>query len=93
MIYMIESQVAYVLSAVQKMQKNGWKTVDVRPEIQRIYNDEIQAKLVGSVWESGCSSWYRTSDGKNTTIWPDFTFKFRAITREFDENAYFLEPK
>lgn len=91
MIYMIESQVNYVLDAVKKMARNAWKTVDVRPEAQRIYNDEIQQKLNGTVWESGCVSWYRTKDGKNTTIWPDFTFKFRAMTREFDEDAYFLE--
>lgn len=91
MIYMIESQVSYVLDGVRKMSEKGWRTVDVRPEFQRIYNDEIQVKLSGSVWESGCVSWYRTRGGVNTTVWPDFTFKFRSITREFDENAYFLE--
>jgi len=40
------------------------------------------------VWASGCSSWYLSASGRNTTIWPDFTFRFRRLTRRFDMAAY-----
>ena len=37
-------------------------------------------------------SWYLTRSGKNTTIWPGFTFEFRLRTRRFDEDAYEQVP-
>jgi hypothetical protein len=39
---------------------------------------------------SGCASWYLDADGKNTTIWPDFTWRFRHRTRRFKTEAYTL---
>jgi hypothetical protein len=39
---------------------------------------------------SGCASWYLDAQGNNTTIWPDFTFRFRHHTRRFDADAYAL---
>ena len=29
----------------------------------------------------GCASWYLDKHGHNTTLWPDFTFRFRKLTR------------
>jgi hypothetical protein len=46
-----------------------------------------------TVWNSGgCASWYIDANGKNTTVWPDFTFNFWRQTREFDAAAYELTP-
>ena len=45
------------------------------------------------MWNSGgCSSWYIDANGLNTTIWPDFTWRFRRLTRRFDVAAYEPEP-
>jgi hypothetical protein len=46
-----------------------------------------------TVWNSGgCASWYIDANGKNTTIWPDFTWRFWQQTRTFDVAAYELAP-
>ena len=38
-----------------------------------------------TVWSTGgCASWYLDAHGRNTTLWPRTTFKFRALLREFD---------
>ena len=37
-------------------------------------------------------AWYLDAEGRNTTIWPDFTFRFWKQTREFDAPAYELTP-
>jgi len=43
----------------------------------------------GTVWVSGgCSSYYIDARGRNSTIWPTFTWPFRRRTREFDAVAY-----
>ena len=90
MVYMIESQVNYVLSAMQYMDKKRIKQIDVTPSAQAEYNDRIQNKLQGSVWNSGgCQSWYlHPVSGKNVTLWPGFTWQFRQQTRRFDADAY-----
>jgi cation diffusion facilitator CzcD-associated flavoprotein CzcO len=88
MILMIESQVAYVVSAIETMRARGLTRVDVRQDVQTKYNDRIHERLKGTVWSTGCTSWYRTRNGKNTTLWPGFTFEFRLRTRKFDASAY-----
>jgi cation diffusion facilitator CzcD-associated flavoprotein CzcO len=88
MIVMIESQVAYVLDAVKRMRARGLESVEVRPDVQAAYNAHLQRRLANTVWASGCMSWYLTRTGKNTTLWPGFTFEFRWRTRRFDASAY-----
>ncbi|MBO0783992.1 MAG: 4-hydroxyacetophenone monooxygenase, partial [Ktedonobacteraceae bacterium] len=66
--------------------------VEVRPEFQEAFNKEMQQRLRGTVWSSGCSSWYLNANGRNTTIWPGFTFEFWRRTRRFDQHHYDLIP-
>ncbi|RLP55310.1 MAG: NAD(P)/FAD-dependent oxidoreductase [Ketobacter sp.] len=89
-VYMIESQLAYVLDAMKYMAKNDVNWVDVAPAAQKSFNAEIQGKLSGSVWnDGGCQSWYlHPVSGKNVTLWPGFTWQFRNQTRHFDSAAY-----
>jgi cation diffusion facilitator CzcD-associated flavoprotein CzcO len=94
MVFMIESQIAYVMDCIETMRAKKLKYVDVKPEAQARYNDEIQARLEKTVWNTGgCASWYRTKDGKNTTLWPGFTVEFRMRTRRFDPAPYHLVPE
>ncbi len=91
MVYMIESQVAYVMDALRAMETLDAETLEVRPEIQRAYNDELQRELAGTVWSvGGCRSWYLDAHGRNTTLWPSFTFRFRERTRKFDPADYLV---
>ena len=89
MIFMMESQFRYVLGAISALRDRRLRFVDVRPEVQTRYNVWVQRRLARSVWNTGgCRSWYLTRDGKNTTIWPGFTFEYRARTRRFDIERY-----
>jgi hypothetical protein len=92
MIVMIESQIAYIRDAIETIGRERLKLVDVRPGVQARYNARIHARLARTVWASGCKSWYQTRAGKNTTLWPGFTFDFRRLTRRFDPDAYELVP-
>jgi cation diffusion facilitator CzcD-associated flavoprotein CzcO len=90
MVYMIESQLAYVMDAIRVMDERAIATVEVRPEAVEQFNAEVQAMMPGTVWASGCASWYLDALGNNTTLWPDFTFRFRKRTRHFDPGSYEL---
>ena len=89
MVYMIESQVAYVDDALQIMDAEGLEVLETTPEAQAAYRDLIAEKSRGTVWlAGGCASWYLDEHGHNTTLWPDFTFRFRRLTRTFDRENY-----
>jgi cyclohexanone monooxygenase len=91
MIYMIESQTNYIIDAIQKMTKQNIKSIDVRKDVQTKFNIEIQKKLEGTIWLSGCKSWYLSADGKNHTVWPGFTLEFRNRTKHINLNDYHVE--
>ncbi|MCP2316217.1 putative flavoprotein CzcO associated with the cation diffusion facilitator CzcD [Nocardia amikacinitolerans] len=89
MVYMIESQINYIADALATVDRLGLRTVEVRREVQDSYNKDLQAKLSKTVWNTGgCASWYLDKHGNNTTLWPDFTFQFRRLTKKFDVSAY-----
>ncbi len=93
-IYMIEAQIAYIMDALRVMKSKDARALDVKPEAQRCWNAQLQSKLAKTVWNSGgCRSWYlHPESGKNFTIWPGFTWRFRWATRRFDPAAYeFIE--
>jgi cation diffusion facilitator CzcD-associated flavoprotein CzcO len=90
MIFMIESQLRYVMDALRVMDEQQIAAFEVRPEAMAAYNAQVQAMMPGTVWMSGCASWYLDSMGRNTTVWPDFTWRFRHRTRRFDTRAYHL---
>jgi len=92
MVLMIESQVAYVMDALREMRSNGWAAVEVDPGAVGDYNRDLQARHAGAVWQSGCRSWYLDAKGRNTALWPGFTFRFRKATRRFDAECYRVEP-
>ena len=77
MVYMIESQIAHVMAALEHMREHGARTIEVRPEVQERYNAELERRLEGTVWNTGCASWYLDRTGRNSTAWPDWTWKFR----------------
>jgi cation diffusion facilitator CzcD-associated flavoprotein CzcO len=80
-IYMIESQIAFVTDYLRALDGRGLTHLNLRRERHVQFNAELQEKLKRSVWGSGCRSWYLSADGLNRTIWPGRTFEYRAKTR------------
>jgi cation diffusion facilitator CzcD-associated flavoprotein CzcO len=93
MVYMIESQVAYVERALDAMDAEGLEVLETTEAAQTAYRDLIARKSEGTVWlAGGCGSWYLDEHGHNTTLWPDFTFRFRRLTSTFDRENYVGVP-
>jgi hypothetical protein len=89
MVFMIESQVAYVLDGIKKMRRERVKSVEVKADAQVDYNKMLGERFKNTVWiTGGCMSWYHTASGKNTTLWPGFSFQFRKQTKYFEFSAY-----
>ncbi len=90
LIFMIECQVEYVARMLQRMDREGLAWVDIRPEVMAGYNEQLQRDLDEvTVWDAGCSHYYRGPSGRIVTQWPHSMFAYRERTEAPDpEEAY-----
>ncbi|WP_425464592.1 flavin-containing monooxygenase [Nocardia yunnanensis] len=93
-VYMIESQIAYIVDALKTMRDNGIGRIELRPEVQDDFLDEMERRSADSVWlTGGCQSYYTTADGRNAGLYPNWSFEYRWRTRRFDVESYDLTPQ
>lgn len=84
-VHIMESQNNFIMDYIDKLSDlPGQAYFDVLPEIEEQYNKDLQEGLENMVWNSGCNSWYISSKGKNTNIYPGLSDQFRAMTKEVD---------
>jgi cation diffusion facilitator CzcD-associated flavoprotein CzcO len=75
-IFMIESQIRYSVKLIRRVLRSAGATVDVRADVQESFNQRVQRAFRGSVWASGCKSWYQGENGRQVALWPGFTFTY-----------------
>ena len=93
-VLMIEAQVEYVLRALEFMRAAGVATVEPRPEAQQAFLAEVDARMRPTVWSAGgCASWYMDRTGRNSTLWPSFTWAYGRRTRRFDPDLHLTAPR
>lgn len=88
MIFMMEAQYRYILGAIAHLKRMNARALDVKPGVMHAFNDDLQRRMRGTVWATGCSSWYQDATGKNVALWPGFTFAYRQRTGRFDPSRY-----
>jgi cation diffusion facilitator CzcD-associated flavoprotein CzcO len=89
-VFMIEAQVRYILGCLDWLERGRLPAVEVRSEVQRDWNDDLQrrfrrtvwqSKPGGSPWQLPCRSWYVNASGRNTTLWPGLSAGYWLMTR------------
>jgi cation diffusion facilitator CzcD-associated flavoprotein CzcO len=89
MVFIIESQIAYIRSALEQMREQQIVAVEPTQRAQDAWNADLQRRMERTVWSTGgCASWYLDEHGRNTTLWPRATFTFREQLRKFDLDQY-----
>ncbi|MCG8671516.1 MAG: NAD(P)/FAD-dependent oxidoreductase [Pseudomonadales bacterium] len=87
-IFMIENQVEYIMKCLQTMEGTGASYMDLKQSAQTKFNQGLQERLKGTVWTSGCQSWYQQADGRNVVIWPGTTWRYQQELKKVDKAAY-----
>jgi len=89
---LIELQMQFAIDALKVMERDGVASADVRPAVQDSFNEEVQRRLRGTVWNAGgCRSYYLDRNGRNSTIFPGSTLELRRRAR-FRASEYALVP-
>jgi cation diffusion facilitator CzcD-associated flavoprotein CzcO len=87
-IFMIEAQVNYIIQCIKLLKQKNADYIDVKPEAMTRFLGEMTQALTGTVWSSGCKSWYQTADGINFAIWPKSTWRYWLETRTVNQADY-----
>jgi cation diffusion facilitator CzcD-associated flavoprotein CzcO len=91
MIWMAESQTAYVMDALRVIRERKLASVEVRAEVQDRYMRWVGSELDRTVWaRGGCRSWYLDNGGRPSMMWPRTMWGFRRMLRRFDIEHYRL---
>lgn len=86
---MAESQTDYIVGAIRAMRDRGIDRLDVRPEAQQAFVDEVDAVLEGSTFtHGGCTSYYLDRTGRVALAWPWTMARMRRRLARFDVGAY-----
>lgn len=76
-IYTNEVQVEYIIKAmVRPILHRDFRLIDVKEAAEHCDATAVQARLKSMVWNAGCSNWNLDAAGRNTTNYPDETWKF-----------------
>jgi 4-hydroxyacetophenone monooxygenase len=93
LISILERQMHYVMSVLQKMFARQLRAVEVRKEIHDAYTAEVDRKHEGMIWtHPGMSTYYRNSKGRVVVCNPFRVIEFWNMTEEADLSDYHTEP-
>ena len=81
-LFIIESQMNYILDCIRTLKEQGLRSIEVRPEAERTYTEMIHREMERTVWKSGgCHSWYQSKSGHVIAMFPGFSFSYHRMTR------------
>lgn len=82
-VLMIEAQVHYAMSCLALMKRKNRRVMEVHPETQKQFVEDIHRRLQSTVWQNGgCHSWYQDPrTGENTTLWPGSVVAYLRRTK------------
>jgi cation diffusion facilitator CzcD-associated flavoprotein CzcO len=89
-VHMIETQIAFILGALDHLEIVNGDVLEVSREAEDAYVRELDSRSASTVWlTGGCTSWYVDDrSDRLTLLWPDFAFAFRDEVGTFDPRGY-----
>jgi len=87
-VFMIEAQLHTIGQALTYQRKANINALEVKPEVEAASYAELSERMKSTVWASGCSSWYQSSDGRVDTVWPGTTIEYWWRTRRFHPERF-----
>jgi cation diffusion facilitator CzcD-associated flavoprotein CzcO len=89
-IYTIEAAVNHVIAALRALERTQSRTIELRPEALATFDHQLREALSGTVWHTGCTSWYLDDRGNDPNQWPWLWSTLRRRTASLEPGAYDL---
>jgi cation diffusion facilitator CzcD-associated flavoprotein CzcO len=89
-IYVIEAAIAHVIAALDALRATRSSRIEVRRRTEEAFNRELRTALAGTVWHTGCTSWYVDENGNDPNQWPWLWSTYRRRTARIEPGVYEL---
>lgn len=90
-IFILEAQARYIVRALKYLRRKGKGYVGVRPSALADFVAKIDRWMVGTVWTTQCSNYFRAPNGRVVTQWPRSARTFWGMTRRFSPADFRFE--
>jgi cyclohexanone monooxygenase len=87
-IFMLEAQARYIVRALKYLRRRGKTYLAVRPSALAEFVAKVDRWMVGTVWTTQCSNYFRAPNGRVVTQWPRSARSFWSMTRRFKPADY-----
>ena len=91
-LFVIEQVIDHFVATVQEMDARKIRVLEARADAQDEFGTEMDDRLDGTVWTSGCASWLLHDSRHNPTLWPGDTTEFAGRLKYLDLLAYDITP-
>jgi cation diffusion facilitator CzcD-associated flavoprotein CzcO len=91
LIFMIETQTAYLRDALRMMDSADLASIEVSAQAQDDYMAFARSETGKTVWSlGGCTSWYQDASGEASGMWPRSMRSYRQLMARFDASHHVL---
>ncbi|RXJ74826.1 monooxygenase [Veronia nyctiphanis] len=91
-IFIIESQMNYIIDAIKQCEFKGYQTCEVKEETEETYTTKLHEEMKKTIWyRGGCNSWYKSKNGKVIAMYPGFSFSFYKITKKLNPDHHVFQ--
>jgi cation diffusion facilitator CzcD-associated flavoprotein CzcO len=88
-VFMIEAQIEQVMLVLREMKRRGVRALEPTPAAEATFIARVEQRMRNTVWVAGhCRSWYLDRTGRNSSLWPDYTWRFRRRLRRLVRSDY-----
>ncbi|OBJ26216.1 cyclohexanone monooxygenase [Mycobacterium colombiense] len=91
-IFILEAQARYIVRALKYLRRRGRRYIAVRPAALAEFVAKIDRWMVGTVWTTQCSNYFRAPNGRVVTQWPRSARAFWTMTRRFTPADFSFTP-
>lgn len=87
-LFMIESQLNYLVSALRHLDRRRLATMEVREEVAAEFDAKMQSRSARTVYAQGCRNWFTTPTGRHTQNWPGSAIGYWLATKRVRPRDY-----
>lgn len=91
-IFILEAQARYIVRVLRHLRRHRRRYVAVRASALAEFVAKIDRWMVGTVWTTQCSNYFRAPNGRVVTQWPRSARTFWGMTRRFRPADFRFEP-
>jgi cyclohexanone monooxygenase len=91
-IFVLEAQARYVVRALEHVRRQNRSYVAVTRSATDAFIAKVDKWMVGTVWTTRCSNYFRAANGRVVTQWPRSARAMWAMTRRFRSADYTFDP-